>query len=315
MKDKIVKIVIFAVAILDCILALFFAFGFNDEKKEGFFQAQQIQAQCPAMITDLETATPETLPKVVETYQTNLRTFGDSLKAAQLQKDILYTYLQDLKGLEEETFEQYKADFPKRAEGLFAKCDNKQAYIDGFNGVNSFKDLEDYTSKIEKEYDAVKQNYLVNREYSKAANALIGRADMINATSSANKKATELEELQKDLKGFASSEKLENAFVFIGYLLGAIAILLMLYFAVIRIVTDFKSSYKILLVLVAFAVVVLIGYAAGSPVLTPSAIKFGMSITAFKMVNAACFTVYVCLFCAILAIIVTAIMNAIKNRK
>ena len=315
MKNKIVNIIIFAVAILDCILALVFSMNFNEDKKDNFFQARQIQAQCPALIADLQTATPENLPTVVEKYQKSLRTFNDSLNDVQLQKDILYTYLQDLKNLDEKSFEQYKSDFANRAEGLFAKCDNKQAYVDGFKGVNSFKDLEAYINKLEKEYSVLKQDYLVNRDYCKAANSLVSRADMINGTASANKKAADLEELQNDLKGFASSSKLENAFMFVGYFLGLIAILLLLFFAVMRIIKNFKTSYKILVVLALFAIVVFIGYLVGSPVLTPSAMKFGMTSTGFKMVNAACFTLYVCLICAILAIIVTSIISAVKNRK
>ncbi len=39
-----------------------------------------------------------------------------------------------------------------------------------------------------------------------------------------------------------------------------------------------------------------------------------MTGSGYKMVNAAVFTVYSCLFGAILAIIVSLIMNAVKNR-
>lgn len=316
MKNKIVNIIIFAVAILDCLIALIFAFGFNEEKKDNFFQVRQIQDQCPALIADLQSATPESLPKVIETYQTTLKSFNDSLNNVQLQKDILYTYLQDLKGLDnEQKFEQYKSEFSSRATGLFAKCENKQNYTDGFNGVNDFKSLESYVNKVEKEYSALKQDYLVGRNYCKAANSLVGRADMINATASANKKAADLEELQNDLKGFQSSSKLENTFLIIGYILGGITIALLLFFALAKIVKNFKTSYKILVVLALFALIVFIGYAIGSPVLSQSAIKAGMTSTGYKMVNAACFTFYVCLICALLAIIVTSITNAIKNRK
>lgn len=316
MKNKIVNIIIFAVAILDCLIALIFSFGFNEDKKDNFFQVRQIQDQCPALITDLQSATPESLPKVVETYQTTLKSFNDSLNDVQLQKDILFTYLQDLKGLDnEEKFEQYKSNFSSRAASLFAKCDNKQSYTDGFKGVNDFKSLESYVNKVEKEYSALKQDYLVGRNYCKAANSLVGRADMINATASANKKAADLEELQNDLKGFHKSAKLENTFLVIGYILGGITIALLLFFALAKIVKNFRTSYKILVVLALFAVIVFIGYAVGSPVLSKSAIKAGMNSTGYKMVNAACFTFYVCLICALLAIVVTSITSAIKNRK
>jgi len=315
MKNKIISIVIFAVAILDCLLALFFASSFNEEKKDSYIQARTVQEQCPALVADLQSATTESLPKVVETYQTSLRSFNDTLKAAQMQKDILYTYLQELKNLDENSFEQYKAGFAGHADALFARADNKAALVEGFNKVASFKDLASYISKTEKEYNVIKQDYLVNRNYLKAANGLVGRADAINANVSANKKATDLEDLQNDLKSFNKSAHLENAFVIIGYILGGVTLFLMIFFALVKIVKNFKSSYKILVVLAGMAIVVFIGYLIGSSTLSPSAIKAGLTVSGFKMVNAACFTFYVCLAVAVLAIIVTSATTAIKNRK
>lgn len=315
MKNKIISIVIFAVAILDCLLALFFASSFNEEKKDSYIQARTVQEQCPALVADIQSATTESLPKVVETYQTSLRSFNDTLKAAQMQKDILYTYLQELKNLDENSFEQYKAGFAGHADALFARADNKAALVEGFNKVASFKDLASYISKTEKEYNVIKQDYLVNRNYLKAANGLVGRADAINANVSANKKATDLEDLQNDLKSFNKSAHLENAFVIIGYILGGVTLFLMIFFALVKIVKNFKSSYKILVVLAGMAIVVFIGYLIGSSTLSPSAIKAGLTVSGFKMVNAACFTFYVCLAVAVLAIIVTSATTAIKNRK
>ena len=316
MKNKIVNIIIFAVAILDCLLALFFAFRFDDQKKENFIQAQQIQSKCPQLLSDLQTATTETLPAVVETYQTDLRAFNDSLNSVQLQKDILFTYLQDLKSLtDEQKFEEYKAGFATRAEGLFAKYNDKDALVEGFGKVNTFKDLESYINSVEKQYNTMKQDYLQDRNYLKAANSLIGRADMINTSASETKKAADLTAMQDDLKAFKSNAKLENAFIVVAYLLLCITVFLMLFFALTRIVKEFKTSYKILLVLALFAIIVFIGYAIGSPVLTPSAIKAGLTSKGFKMVNAAAFTLYVSLITALLSIIVTSILSAVKNRK
>lgn len=315
MSNKIIKFIIFAVAIVDCILALTFAFGFNEEKKDNFFQAQQIEAQNPTMLSDFQTATPESLPKVIKTYQDQNAKANDSLKAVQMQKDILYTYLLDLKNLNADNFGQYKADFVNRAEGLFAKCDKKKEYVDGFNAVQDYKGLEAYLSKLEGEYATLKNDYLTSRSYLKSANSLVNRADMINMTASANKKATDLQDLQNDLKGFKSSERLQNAFIFIGYAMAFVTVGLLLFFALTKIVTNFKSSYKILVVLALFALIVFIGYLLGSSELSASAQKAGMTVSGFKMVNAACFTFYVFLCVSILSIFVTGIIGAIKNRK
>jgi len=251
---------------------------------------------------------------VIEKYKEMNAESAKKQKEDQIQKDILYTYLQDLKNLDENSFEGYKAKFPERSASLFAKSNDKQKYVDGFNGVTTYKDLDGYTEKINKEYNEVKQNYLLERNYIKSANALISRADAINATASSTKKAADLESFQSDLKSFGKSASLQNFFIILTYILGIGALALMVFFLLTNMIANFKTSYKILLGLLLLVVAFFIGYLIGTPTLSPSAIKAGMTGSGYKMVNAACFTVYVCLFGAILAIIVSLIMNAVKNR-
>lgn len=315
MKSRIINIVIFVVAILAVCVAIGFSFfSFDADKKDNYIQVREVNAQTPEMVSDLETATVETLPSVIEKYQKENQTRSENLKSVQMEKDILYTYLQDLKNLDENNFEAYKAKFPERSAALFAKSENKQKYVDGFNGVQTYKDLEKYVEEVNKDYSALKQEYLVERNYIKAANGLIGRADMINTTASANKKAADLDAFQSDLKSFGKSAKLQNFFIILTYILGIGALALMVFFLVANMVANFKTSYKILLALVLLVVAFFIGYLVGTPTLSPSAIKAGMTGSGYKMVNAAVFTVYVCLFVAIISIIVTLIMNAVKNR-
>lgn len=315
MSNKILKIVIFAVAILDCLLALVFSFGFNNDKKDQFVQVRQIEAQNPQVVDELLTATPENLNAWIDSNSETIDKANKDLKAVQLQKDILFTYLSELKRINsEEALADYKAKFSGHAASLFAKADKKDDYIQGFNKVNNMKDLESYIRNLESEYDVIKQNYLVERNYLKAANSLVSTATNIDQTPSANKKATDLEALQNDLRGFRKSATLQNIFIILAYCLAIVTVMLLLAFALIKIVKNFRSSYKILVVLALLALVVLIGYMVGSSTLTPVALKNGMTASSFKMVNAACFTLYVVLFAAILAIVVSAIMNAIKNR-
>jgi hypothetical protein len=315
MKNRIINIVIFVVAILACCLAIAFSFfSFDADKKENYIQTQEVKAKTPEMVSDLETATVESLPSVIEKYKEMNAESAKKQKEDQIQKDILYTYLQDLKNLDENSFEGYKAKFSERSAGLFAKCDDKQKYVDGFNSVNTYKDLDAYTEKINKEYNEVKQNYLLERNYVKSANALINRADAINNTASAAKKTADLESFQSDLKSFGKSASLQNFFIILTYILGIGALALMVFFLLTNMIANFKTSYKILLGLLLLVVAFFIGYLVGTPTLSPSAIKAGMTGSGYKMVNAAVFTVYVCLFGAILAIIVSLIMNAVKNR-
>lgn len=315
MKNRIINIVIFVVAILACCLAIAFSFfSFDADKKENYIQTQEVKAKTPEMVSDLETATVESLPSVIKKYKEMNAESAKKQKEDQIQKDILYTYLQDLKNLDENSFEGYKAKFSERSAGLFAKCDDKQKYVDGFNSVNTYKDLDAYTEKINKEYNEVKQNYLLERNYVKSANALINRADAINNTASAAKKTADLESFQSDLKSFGKSASLQNFFIILTYILGIGALALMVFFLLTNMIANFKTSYKILLGLLLLVVAFFIGYLVGTPTLSPSAIKAGMTGSGYKMVNAAVFTVYVCLFGAILAIIVSLIMNAVKNR-
>ena len=315
MKNRIITIVIFAVAILACCLAVAFSFfSFDADKKVEYIQTQEVRAQSPEQVAELQTATLESLPSVIEKYQKENQERHDNLKGVQMEKDILYTYLQDLKNLDENNFEAYKAKFPERSAGLFAKSENKQKYVEGFNGVNTYKDLEGYIEEVNKDYTAVKQNYLIERNYIKSSNALINKAAMINDNASASKKASDWEAFQNDLGSFGKSAKLQNFFILLTYVLGLGAAFLMVFFLLKNMITNFKTSYKILVGLLFLVVAFFIGYLVGTPTLSPSAIKAGMTGSGYKMVNAAVFTVYVCLFVAIISIIVTLIMNAVKNR-
>ena len=315
MKNRIITIVIFAVAILACLVAIAFSFfSFDADKKENYIQAQEVKAQAPEMVAEFETATLETLPSVIEKNQKETQERNENLKKVQMEKDILYTYLQDLKNLDENSFETYKANFPERAAGLFAKSENKQKYVDGFNKVQTYKDLEGYVEEVNEDYTNLKQQYLVERNYIKAANGLIARADGINNTASASKKEAEFDNFQSDLKSFDKSAKLQNFFIVLTYILLIGAAALMLFFLLANMVANFKTSYKILVGVVLLVLAFFIGYLVGTPTLSPSAIKAGMTGSGYKMVNAACFTVYVCLFGAIFAIIASMIMNAVKNR-
>lgn len=315
MKNRIITIVIFAVAILACCLAVVFSFfSFDADKKVEYIQTQEVRAQSPEQVTELQTATLESLPSVIEKYQKENQERSENLKSVQLEKDILYTYLQDLKNLDENNFEAYKAKFPERSAALFAKSENKQKYVDGFNAVNTYKDLEGYVEDVNKDYTDIKQSYLVERNYIKASNSLINKAAMINDNASASKKASDFETFQNDLGSFGKSAKLQNFFILLTYVLGLGAAFLMVFFLLKNMITNFKTSYKILVGLLFLVVAFFIGYLVGTPTLSPSAIKAGMTGSGYKMVNAAVFTVYVCLFVAIISIIVTLIMNAVKNR-
>ncbi|MCQ2270851.1 MAG: hypothetical protein MJZ52_06470 [Bacteroidales bacterium] len=312
---NIVKIIIFVVAIITCILAVMFAAKFDQEKMANYNEARVVNDNNPEMVAAFEATTPENLPAFVEQYRTEGAQLSETLKAHQVQKDILYTYIVELNELTEETFPEYQAAFPEHSKALFAKADDAQKYVDGFAGVASFENLEAYVSTLENEYGVIKQDFIKEKTYNKAYNSLVNQADAVNQVVSDNKKAEDLAMLQSDVKNYISNGKLLNVTVMLGYFLFAVCIVMLLFFALKAILSNIKSSYKSLLVIVAFVILVFIGYLIASPELTPSAIKMQHTVQQVKWIGAGMFVFYIALAGAICAVIFTAISNAIKNRK
>lgn len=312
---NIVKIIIFVVAIITCVFAIMFAAKFDQDKMANYNEARVVNDNNPEMVAAFEATTPENLPAFVEQYRTEGATLSETLKAHQVQKDILYTYIVELNELTEESFAEYQAAFPTHSKALFAKADDPQKYVDGFAGVAAFENLESYVATLEKEYSVIKQDYIKEKTYNKAYNSLVNQADAVNQVVSDNKKAEDLALLQSDVKNYISNGKLLNVTVMLGYFLFAVCIVMLLFFALKAILSNIKSSYKSLLVIVAFVVLVFIGYLIASPELTPSAIKMQHTVQQVKWIGAGMFVFYIALAGAICAVIFTAISNAIKNRK
>lgn len=312
---NIVKIIILIVAICTCLLAVWFASSFDQDNLPSYKEALTVNDANPKMIAALEATTPESLPAFVDQYRTEGMTLSENLKAHQLQKDILYTYITELQELKEETFPEYQANFANHSKSLFAKAENAQAYIDGFNKVADFKGLDKYISQLESEYNVIKQDFIQEKTYNKAFNSLVNKADAVNQIVSENKKAEDLATLKANVKQYLSNGKLLNIIMTLAYILFFINIALLLIFALKAIFTNIKSSYKIIVALAIVAIVVILGYVFASSEMTPSAIKMQLTPQIVKRIGMGMFVVYVAFFGAIIAIIYSAISNAIKNRK
>lgn len=312
---NIVKIIILIVAICTCLLAVWFASSFDQDNLPSYKEALTVNDANPEMIAALEATTPESLPAFVDQYRTEGMTLSENLKAHQLQKDILYTYITELQEQKEETFPEYQANFADHSKSLFAKAENAQAYIDGFNKVADFKGLDKYISQLESEYNVIKQDFIQEKTYNKAFNSLVNKADAVNQIVSDNKKAEDLATLKANVKQYLSNGKLLNIIMTLAYILFFINIALLLIFALKAIFTNIKSSYKIIVALAIVAIVVILGYVFASSEMTPSAIKMQLTPQIVKRIGMGMFVVYVAFFGAIIAIIYSAISNAIKNRK
>ena len=312
---NIVKIIIFIVAIIAVMLAVWFAIVFNQDQMDKYNEVLIVNENNPEMVADFQATTPENLPEFVGKYRTAGYEMADGLKAKQVQKDILYTYIVELRELTAETFPEYQANFANHSKDLFANADDSQAYIDGFNGVSDFDHLNHYISTLENQYSVVKQEFIEQKSYNKAYNSLVNQADAVDQVVSETKKAEDLATLKADVKQFLFNGKLLNVVMALTYTLFIITILLLLVFALKAIFTNIKSSTKTLVVIVVFAAVVLLGYLLASPELTPSAIKMQLTSSNVKWIGAGMFVFYVAFFGAICTIIYAAISGAIKNRK
>ncbi len=312
---NIVKIIIFVVAIVACLLAVWFAASFDQDKLDKYSEAQAVNNANPEMIAAFLATTPESLPAFVEQSRSEGATLAEDLKAQQLQKDILYTYIVELQDLNAETFPEYQANFANHSKALFAKAKNAQEYIDGFNGVADFNGLAKYINTLEGEYNVLKQDFIQQKTYVKSFNSIVNQADGVNMIVSENKKAEDLATLQDNMKQYMSNGKLLNVILTLAYVLFFINIALLLIFALKAIVTNIRSSYKILLVIALFAVVIILGYVFASSEMTPSAVKMQLTPQTVRRIGMGMFVLYVTFFGAICAVIYSAISNAIKNRK
>ena len=312
---NIVKIIIFVVAIVAVLLAVWFAGVFDQDKLDKYNEVMIVNQNNPEMVAAFEATTPESLPDFVDQYRSEGMTLAEGLKAQQIQKDILYTYIVELEELTAETFPEYQANFANHSKALFAKADDAQTYIDGFNAVADFDHLSNYISKLDDQYAVMKQAFIEKKSYNKAYNSLVNQADAVNQIVSENKKAEDLATLKSDVKQYISNGKMLNVIMALSYTLFFVTILLLVVFALKAIFTNIKSSTKTLVVLVVFALVILLGYLLASSELTPSAVKMQLAPYQVKWIGAGMFVFYIAFFGAICAVIYAAISGAIKNRK
>lgn len=312
---KTTNIVIFAVGIITCLLTLWFVLGFDQSKSDKFDEVCMLKENNPEMLDAFKSATPETLPENISVYQTKADTLNTQLKTAQLQKDILYTYICQLEEQTNETFPAFQQDFAHYSKVLFAQSDNAAKYIEGFNQVKDFNGLNKYIESLKKEYAVIKNDYLIQKENLKVANSILAQANAINDIVSTSKKEAELKTFQDDLGSFSKGSTTLNAAMIFVYIIVFLTIGLLLFFSLMNIIGSFKESYKGLLGIVALVVVLLIGFAFSSPELTDSAIKMQVNGQQMKWIGGGMFTFYVVFFGAILTIVGTIIMNAVKKAK
>jgi hypothetical protein len=311
---KIINICIFAITGLAALLGVLFGFGFSQDAKDKFYNTIEVKANNPQMLSDLVNATVETLPEFISKYEEIMTAHNADLKKEKMQCDIFYTFIYHLTEVtDQETFEAFQAKFPEYSKSMFAKADNKDNFINGFNKMKTYSDFESYYKSLKADYDVVKNSYLANATSVKAEMSILKQAGDINLAISVNKKQYDLNELQKNLKSYKTESFEFNVTMQLFYLLFFATFAAMILFLLWNVLMNIKGNMGMLAGIGVMVLFVIIGYFIASPELTPVAIREQMDAGGMKWVGAGLFTFYCIFFGTIAAIVGTIILDAIKK--
>lgn len=318
MYRKIVNIVIFAIAIVACVLAVTFAAKFDDEKVTQYKAVCVLDADDKGheVLTELVQASVETLPACVETSQNYYNTLDETLKAEKKVKENFYDYVATLQALNADNFETFKAHYPGNVQEVLSVFDTAHQYEQEFMAIANYNELPSYLISLEHNYNVTRQAYLQKEELKNALKVVQDNITTIAEYNSMEKKTEELSMLQSDVTNFQTmSAKLFQPAQILFYILLVITVGAMLAFALINVVTNFRSSYKGLLGILALVAIFGISYLVASPELSDVFIKLQIAPETAKAIEAGCYTCYTVFAIAILAIIVSPFINYIRTKR
>jgi NADH:ubiquinone oxidoreductase subunit 6 (subunit J) len=198
---------------------------------------------------------------------------------------------------------------------MFAKAEDKDYFINGFNKMKTYSDFESYYKSLKADYSEVHQKYLTNAAIVKAEMNILKQAGDINMAISVNKKQHDLNELQKSVKSYKTESTEFNITMNLFYLLFFATFVIMILFLLWNVLTNIKSNIGMLAGIGVLVLLVILGFAMASPELTPAAVKEQLDANNMKWVGAGLFTFYCMFFGTIAAILVSLILNAVKKVK
>ena len=316
MTRRIVNIVIFAIAAVACVLAIIYAAMFDSDKINQYKAVGVLHDNNPELLSDLSATTPETLPAYVEKSQTVATELDGELRSEKKAKENFYDYLSTLKALNADNFDAFKAAYPAKVKSLLDQFDTEGKYVEEFNKVSDYKGLTNYLVDLEQEYNSVRQSYLQKEAYRNALKVVQDATTSISELNSAELKANQLSDFQNFVhKSQVSSNKLLNTSFSLFYIMLFFAIAALLFFAVMRIAKNLKTSYKALVAIVALVVLFVICYLCASPVLDDVFIKLQIAPETARLIEAAVYFTYVVFFAAIVTIIAAPIISTIRDKK
>lgn len=316
MTRRIVNIVIFAIAAIACVLAIIYAAMFDSDKINQYKAVGVLHDNNPELLNLLSDVTPETLPAYVEKSQTVASELDGELRSEKKAKESFYDYLSTLKALNADNFDAFKAGYPANVKVLLDQFDTTGVYVDQFSKISDYKGLTNYLVDLEQEYNGVRQAYLQKEAYRNALKVVQDATTNISELNSAELKANQLAEFQNFVhKSQVSSNKLLNSSFYLFYIMLFFAIAALLFFAVMRIAKNLKTSYKALVAIVALVVLFVICYLCASPILDDVFIKLQIAPETARLIEAAVYFTYVVFFAAIATIIAAPIISAIRDKK
>lgn len=316
MTRRIVNIVIFAIAAVACVLAIIYAAMFDSDKINQYKAVGVLHDNNPELLSDLSATTPETLPAYVEKCQTVASELDGELRSEKKAKENFYDYLSTLKALNADNFDGFKAGYPTNVKSLLDQFDTEGKYAEEFNKVSDYKGLTKYLVDLEQEYNGVRQAYLQKEAYRNALKVVQDATTGISELNSAELKASQLADFQGFVKkSQVASNKLLNASFSLFYIMLFFAIAALLFFAIMRIAKNLKTSYKALVAIVALVVIFVICYLCASPILDDVFIKLQIAPETARLIEAAVYFTYVVFFAAIVTIIAAPIISSIRDKK
>ena len=316
MTRRIVNIVIFAIAAIACVLAIIYAAMFDSDKINQYKAVGVLHDNNPELISELSAATAETLPAYVEKCQTVASELDGELRSEKKAKENFYDYLSTLKALNADNFDGFKAGYPANVKVLLEQFDAEGKYVEEFSKVSDYKGLTNYLVDLEQEYNAVRQAYLQKETYRNSLKVVQDATTAIAELNSAELKASQLADFQNFVhKSQVSSNKLLNASFYLFYIMLFFAIAALLFFAIMRMAKNLKTSYKALVAIVALVVLFVICYLCASPILDDVFIKLQIAPETARLIEAAVYFTYVVFFAAIVTIIAAPIVSAIRDKK
>lgn len=319
MVRRIINYVVFALAIAVGVLAVVFVSKYDEGKKEQYKAVCMLRTDEAGqkLLDEFTTVKVENLDAYLKKVQEQYNTLDDSLRNQKKSADDFYTYVNVMKTTAAEDFAGFKAAYPGNVESIMSFDKNGQ-YAKDFQALQNEEDLSNYVmNELSNSYSAFHQEYLRGDEQRTAMKEFIKTVDGVNALNDVSEKTKQMEGLQSDVQSFQGMESnlLTPAF-YICYILVIVTVLILLFFAVKKIATNFKQSYKGLLVIAALIVVALICYLIASPDVNNEIFtKLQIAPDTGKLIEAGCYFAYVVFALVVVAIICCPIVSYMRNRK